>query len=491
MQERVNKFALIIITLIDLIMFAGYVADYFKGNISLGFMLAVIITVCGSMIADYVVFLRDRESEIFKLVSIVGYMLVYFLALFGAHNDVVFAIMFPITVLFILYYDYKLMFISGIVFGAVNVLSILYTVAGLKHMPSGAAIDTTTLLIQGATTIMYLVVLCGTTRISNANNDTKLEDINEEKERNARLLSDVLQVVNSVKQSSEEAGEYIRVLDENISSTANALNDISIGNTNNTESIGQQTLMTTNIQEMIQQTRNLSGEMMEVSRQTDGAVKNGHDAVEALHQESERAQSANQQVAQQVQVLLDNSRTVGEITERISGISSQTNLLALNASIESARAGEAGRGFAVVAEEIRKLADETRTLTESIQNIVGVLQENADSAKDTVDNVLAIAEEERQLIGNARTEFENIGSSMQTLTDTVNRINESVDDVFHANDSIVESITQISSVSEEVAASTLEAVRLGDDCTQNAHEVKNRMQELVETVRAIDKYSTT
>jgi methyl-accepting chemotaxis protein len=63
--------------------------------------------------------------------------------------------------------------------------------------------------------------------------------------------------------------------------------------------------------------------------------------------------------------------------------------------------------------------------------------------------------------------------------------------VFHANDSIVESITQISSVSEEVAASTLEAVRLGDDCTQNAHEVRNRMQELMDTVRTIDKYSTT
>jgi methyl-accepting chemotaxis protein len=491
MEKRVNKFTLIIITLIDVIMFAGYVADYFKGNISLGFMLAVVIAVFGSMIADYIVYLRDNASTKFKIVSMVGYMFVYFLALFGAHNDVVFAIVFPITLLFILYYDYKLVFVSGIVFGVMNLLSILYTVTVLKHMPSGVAIDTTTLLIQGATTIMYLFVVCGTTRISNANNAAKMESINDERDRNSKLLADVLQVVDSVKQSSEEAGEYIRVLDENISSTANALNDISIGNTNNTESIGQQTLMTTNIQEMIQQTKDLSGEMLEVSNQTAGAVTNGYEAVEALHQESEKAQTANQQVAQQVQILLDNSRAVGEITEKISGISSQTNLLALNASIESARAGEAGKGFAVVAEEIRKLADETRKLTESIQNIVGVLQENADSAKDTVDNVLSIAEEERMLIGNARTEFENIGDSMRSLSATVKRINESVEDVFHANDSIVESITQISSVSEEVAASTLEAVRLGDDCTQNAHEVRNRMQELMDTVRTIDKYSTT
>ena len=93
-------------------------------------------------------------------------------------------------------------------------------------------------------------------------------------------------------------------------------------------------------------------------------------------------------------IILSNSESANKIeiaSSMIQSIADQTNLLALNASIEAARAGEAGKGFAVVAEEIRKLADQTRTATLNI--------------KDTVSDVIS--------------QMEDVGGKVTTVNDTV------------------------------------------------------------------------
>lgn len=483
---KVNQFVLIIIAIIDLFLVFGYFGDYKNNIISLPFMLLVEGIVIGSVVVDFVVVKLWPKK--FGYISMLGYMLAYGVALFGSHNDLVYAIVFPITVLYILYYDYRLIRIISYGFGSINIVDIILIVAVKKAMPSGVPINNTMLLIQGATCVVYFLVLCGTTRISNANNAARISQVEAEKEKSNELLADVLRVVASVRQNSREAGEYMTTLDDNVASTANALNDISIGNNNNTSSIEQQTLMTEKIQEMIEDTKRMSDEMLGLSKESEAAVEGGQKAVAMLREQSDVTEAANKRVVASVENLIANADKVAEITSQIFNISSQTNLLALNASIESARAGDAGRGFAVVADEIRKLADETRVLTESIQNIVNELQVNAGEAKDTVDNVREVTAKEHELIVSAQEQFASIGRHMEGLGANVGDIYRKIDDILVSNNAIVDSITQISSVSEEVAASTLEAVKLGDNCTASAQEAKVRMDALIETVSTIDKY---
>lgn len=487
-EKRVNRFALIIVTVIDAFLFGGYIGDYVQGNIGFSFMLAVIIAVILSMAACYVVYFRKKDSAAFKHVSMIGYMLVYGLAVFGAQNDLVFMMVFPLTVVYILYYDYKMVLRIAVVFGLINLADIIYLVAVLGHMHSGAPLNSTSLLLQGASVVVYLIVLCGTTRISNDNNAQKIAGIKEEQEKSASLLEEVLKVAVAVKQNSANAEVHIRELSECAASTALELENIAEGNNNNADSIEKQTIMTENIQNMISETKQMSDRMLTLAQQSEEAVLNGQKSVDSLKTQSQTTREANEQVVASVTTLISNAKAVGEITEQIFAISGQTNLLALNASIESARAGEAGKGFAVVAEEIRSLADETKRLTEGIQNIVTELQRNADTAKETVDNVMEAAQAENKLISNADVQFSEIGNSMGGLYENVQMINKRIEEIMESNHAIVDSINHISAVSQEVTVSTQQAVELGTVAGQKAQQARTLMEELLETAEEINHY---
>ncbi len=103
----------------------------------------------------------------------------------------------------------------------------------------------------------------------------------------------------------------------------------------------------------------------------------------------------------EMQMSLDNfSKVTGDIVE----ISEKTNLLSLNASIEAARAGEAGLGFSVVANEVKKLAEYTKSSAQStmqdeqkLMNAMGLLlkisvelEERAEAVNGEIANMTAM-----------------------------------------------------------------------------------------------------
>lgn len=147
---------------------------------------------------------------------------------------------------------------------------------------------------------------------------------------------------------------------------------------------------------------------------------------------------------------------ISEVVNLITEIASQTNLLSLNASIEAARAGEAGRGFAVVAENIKQLAEQTTSSAADIQDIIHDLEQKSDETVEKTEAVNNIVNKQSEDMKQTAYILNQVITGITGLIDKIDSIAVSVENMDKSKENVVDVIGNLSSVSQENAASTEE-----------------------------------
>lgn len=102
-------------------------------------------------------------------------------------------------------------------------------------------------------------------------------------------------------------------------------------------------------------------------------------------------------IAVEIMRLSEQNSQISTITNLVSDLANQTNMLALNAAVEAVRAGEQGKGFTVIASEIRKLADQSKTSAQKINNLVDNIEAAINSTVLVTDEGKKTAQESIKL----------------------------------------------------------------------------------------------
>lgn len=156
----------------------------------------------------------------------------------------------------------------------------------------------------------------------------------------------------------------------------------------------------------------------DVTNHTLGFVKTMDVAVDSMHQIKETANQTGSSINQLEKGIDEITNFVGQI----SAISAHTNLLALNASIEAARAGEQGRGFAVVADNVQKLAEQSKSASNSIQELVPKILAMLEGVKSINEQNRLSVEEGIDKILDAKVKAESLGDMQKnsiTMTEQI------------------------------------------------------------------------
>ena len=444
--SRANRIMFIILSISYLFFIGINSSNVDKGTAASGGGIRTAVFVALILIIGIVVKFRGNTKSA-MIVMALSYVVAYTLLVFGNGAGTL-AMAFPILVGFMIYLNARVIFI-GCVYTFVMCASKSYVLKEAGEIAAYGFANVVTIgLVIGTFASYWAISLL--IRFDKENR----EEIEKEAKRREEVASLVSDIITNVDIAFQQAMDELDSMSNSMSSAHDAMESIAGSSEETAKAVNHQAEMTTQIQARLEETNQVTTQARNTTEELKTVVGDGRKLADELQEQSVLVDENTSKISRTVELLVENVQKVSGITESILKISSQTNLLALNASIEAARAGEAGRGFAVVADQIRNLAEETKTSTEKITQIINELTAITNETQTGIEESAESIEVQRVKVEEVNQRFIQVDTGMNELKDAVVHISGEVAEVLDANSTIVDSIEVLTSASEEVSAET-------------------------------------
>lgn len=443
-----NKVGIVCHAIESVIITIAYIAEILKGARSLPYVLFISALALGPVIAEIIFFSRNRETGMVKHLLGYGYAVLYIAIMLTTDNVFAFVYVIPMLMAITVYNDVRYSVLINVGVIIVNVAEIVILLKkGIFTAGDSAEIETQLFVM-----ILVIAYSIYTSVVVDKINKGKLRTLESQQEQIQMAQDKTMEASRHLVSEIDSINDKIKVLAESLNATKEAMEEVNSGSTDTAAAV----------QKQLEQTGKIQNQVEQVAQEKDAIVKSTEATIEAIEKGNEHVSLLVEQVAQSVESGSNVNKELSELDEYmnqmnsivdiISGITEQTSLLALNASIEAARAGEAGKGFAVVAAEISHMANQTQEATVNITKLIENVSAAIVRVIDVSGNMIEMIKGQDETTSLTAESFEIISNNSHTVAENADRLAGLVAQLENSNKEIVDSISTISAISEEVAA---------------------------------------